>query len=128
MNGVRVYGDNRARFKNVRMAHRLRIGMGITHSWSSDSDKEVASLLWKYHKKANAGFQAAKREMHRIKVQNDGREKLREELGQSVRQELQQIVREEVRDEMKEEMLRIKRELKDELRSEMQSQMEALRV
>jgi hypothetical protein len=128
MNGVRVYGDNRVRFENAHRTHGPRFRIGVVHNWSSDSDKEVASLLWKYHKKANAGFQAAKREMHHIKVQNDVREKLREELRQSVRQELQQIVREEVRDEMKEEMLRIKRELKDELRSEMQSQMEALRV
>ena len=129
MNGVRVYGDNRALFERVSMAHRSRIGMGIVYSRSSSShDNEIAGLLWKYHKKANAGFQAAKRELHRIKVQNDVRENLREELRQSVRQELQQIVREEVRDEMREEMLKIKRELKDELRSEMIAQMQALNI
>jgi len=61
---------------------------------SHGPDNEVASLLRHYHEKANAGFQAAKRELHRIKVQNDVWEKLREELRQSLRQELQQIVRE----------------------------------
>jgi murein tripeptide amidase MpaA len=125
MNGVRVYGDNRGRFENARRAHGPRFRVGITHSWSSDPDKEVANLLWKYHQKANAGFQAAKRELHGIKVQSDVREKLRDELRQRVRQELQGIVREEVRDEMREEMRRIKRELKDELREEMTAQMQA---
>jgi hypothetical protein len=126
MNGVRAYGDNRGRFEDAYRTHadgpRLRIG--IVHSWSSDPDKEVASMLWKYHKKANAGFQAAKRELHRIKVQNEVREKLREELRQSVRQELQEVMREE----MREEMLKIKKELKDELRSEMAAQMQALKM
>ena len=74
LNGVKVYGDDRGRFETARRAHGPGLKIGITPSRSSDPDEEVASLLWKYHKKANVGFQAAKRELHRIKVQNDVRE------------------------------------------------------
>ena len=88
----------------------------------------MAGLLWKYHQKVNAGFQAAKRDLSRIKLQNDVREKLREELRQSVIQDFQQIVREEGRDEMREEMLKIKRELNDEVGSEIIAQMQALHI
>ena len=62
MDTVRVYGENRGRVENAHRAHGPR---------PSDSDNEVASLLWHYHKKSNAGFQAAKRELHRIKVKID---------------------------------------------------------
>jgi hypothetical protein len=89
-------------------------------------NKQAVSLLWNYHKKAHAGFQAAKQKINRIKVQNDVRGKLREELRQSVRQELQQIVREEMKEEMKNKMLKAKRELRDESTSEMTAQMQAL--
>lgn len=121
LDGFRVYGDHRGR-RPVGMRRRCE----LVHSYGPD--KELASLLRKYHHKANAGFQAAKRELHRIKVQKDVREKLREELRQSVRQELQQIVREEVRDEMRAEMLEINKELREELRSEMAAQMSALPI
>lgn len=71
MDTVRVYGENRGRVENAHRAHGPRPTIRIVHSWSSDSDNEVASLLWHYHKKSNAGFQAAKRELHRIKVKID---------------------------------------------------------
>jgi hypothetical protein len=118
LNGYRVYGDHwrRDRVKEGRR-YQFEEGRRCRLVNSYGPDKEVAGLLWDYHRKANAGFQAAKREMHRIKVQNDVREKLREELRQSVKQELQQIVREEVKDEVKDEMLRIKNQLRDQLRS-----------
>jgi hypothetical protein len=82
MNGVRVYGDNREHFEiawrahrsKLRVVRRPRMGDRIIRSRSSGPDMEIASLLWKYHKKANAGFQAAKREMHRIKVQHGVRD------------------------------------------------------
>jgi hypothetical protein len=61
LNGVRVYGDNRALFKNVSMAHRPRIGMGITYSRSSSSpDEEMAGLLWKYHQKSERWLSSCK--------------------------------------------------------------------
>jgi hypothetical protein len=97
----------------------------------SHADREVASLMYTYHKKANAGFQAAKQEMHAIKVQNDVREKLRDELKQSVRQELQQIVREEVKDELRREMEveisqdkeQLKQELKETIKQELKEEL-----
>jgi hypothetical protein len=97
----------------------------------SHADREVASLMYTYHKKANAGFQAAKQEMHHIKVQNDIREKLRDELKQSVRQELQQIVREEVKEELRREMEveisqdkeQLKQELKETIKQELKEEL-----
>jgi hypothetical protein len=97
----------------------------------SHADKQVASLMHTYHKKTNAGFQAAKQEMHHIKVQNDVREKLRNELKQSVRLELQQILRQEVREELRREMEvelsqdkeQLKQELKETIKQELKAEL-----
>lgn len=113
MTGVLVYGEHRNRPSEGYWR-------GLINAGPRGPDNQIASLLLVYHKKANAGFRAAKQEMHRIKAQNDLRDKLRDELKQSVRQELQQIMRQEVKDElrreMKTELLQDKEELKHDLK------------
>lgn len=137
MTGVLVYGEHRNRPSEGHWR-------GLINAGPRGPDNQVASLLLAYHNKANAGFQAAKREMHRIKAQNDLRDKLRDELKQSVRQELQQIVRQEVKDELRKEMEvesfqdkeglkqdlkeTIKQELKEELGKELMARMRTLFV
>jgi hypothetical protein len=119
-----VYGDYHVNVPG-RGSRRL------TGMFYSRTDQQVASLMWTYHKKANAGFQAAKQEMHHIKVQNDVREKLRDELKQSVRQELQQIVRQEVKEELRREMEAeisqdkegLKQELKETIKQELKEEL-----
>lgn len=147
LSGNLVYGDHKdSGVVNTRI-HRYYVPhtrVSLVRHVSSKSDKQVAIILWEYHQKANAGFQAAKQEMHRVKMQKDVRDKLRDKLRQSVRKELQQIVRQEVKDELrremdvesfkeKEEMKQdlketIKQELKDELGKELMARMRTLFV
>ena len=74
MNGVMVYGDNRRSRRTGQLDYRTTVWAGIVNSKASSPDKQVAGMLMICHEKANAGFQAAKREMHRIKVQHGVRD------------------------------------------------------
>jgi len=124
-----MYGD-------LSQFPRATSNQDLVRSYSNDAQtRRVTTLLREYHDKANAGFQAAKREMHRIKVENDTRQKLREELRATMRKELILELRTELEgvfNEMFQEKLKqkikdeVKQEVKDEVKRDLIAQMQAL--